>query len=96
MIKKFVVLALIACMGLLCSAVFAGGGVSPQLPDFGFAWPQWVVSVGNYLDVLTSVIGSFALFAAITPNKYDNIVAQVLRVIVDFLGANFYNAKNQQ
>jgi hypothetical protein len=50
--------------------------------------------VAKYLPVAVSVVGSFSLIASMTPNKVDDKIGQVLLDIVNFLGANFGNAKN--
>ena len=56
--------------------------------------PSVGMALGNWMDVITAVVGTFALIAAKTPNVVDDKVAQVLVNIVHFLGANFGQAKN--
>ena len=49
----------------------------------------------TWLPVITSVVGSFALIATMTKNKWDNKLVQVLSNIVNFLGANFGKSVNK-
>lgn len=48
----------------------------------------------SVLSIATTVIGVFAAIAAVTPNTKDNKIAQFLLDIVNLLGANVGNAKN--
>ena len=43
---------------------------------------------------VTSVVGAFALIATMTPNKTDNEIVDKVMKMVNFLGANFGKAKN--
>lgn len=49
----------------------------------------------NALAVATSVVGTFALIASVTPTKSDDAVVAVLSKVINFLGANFGRAKNK-
>lgn len=49
-----------------------------------------------WLPIATSIVGSFALIAAVTPNKTDDKVVEVLLKVINFLGANFGNATNEE
>ena len=51
--------------------------------------------VVGWLPEVLAVIGAFALIAIKTPNKVDDKIGQVLMDIVNFLGANFGQAKNK-
>ena len=51
-------------------------------------------SVISWVPEALAVVGAFALIAAKTPNKVDDKIGQVLMDIINFLGANFGNAKN--
>lgn len=44
---------------------------------------------------VTSFVGAFALVASFTPNSADNELADKALKFVNFLGANFGNAKNK-
>ena len=44
--------------------------------------------------VVTSFVGSFALLAALTPNKSDDRATQMVFDWINFFGANFGKAKN--
>ena len=56
--------------------------------------PTVGAAIGTWIDVITAVVGTFALIAARTPNIVDDKIAQMLVNIVHFLGANFGQAKN--
>lgn len=57
---------------------------------------QWIwAKVIEYIPIALAVVGAFALIATKTPNKVDNKIAQILVNIVNFMGANFGNAKNK-
>lgn len=46
--------------------------------------------------VVTSFVGSFALLAALTPNKSDDKVVQTILDWINFFGANVGNAANKK
>ena len=46
------------------------------------------------LALVTSVVGTFALLATMTPNKSDDRVVQVILDVINFLGSNWGKAKN--
>ena len=48
----------------------------------------------KWLPILVSIVGTFSLIAAITPNKSDDKIVQFLEDVVNFLGGNFGKAKN--
>ena len=48
----------------------------------------------QWLPIVTSVVGSFALIAALTPNKVDDKILQLIMDLINFLGANLGKAKN--
>ena len=50
-------------------------------------WQAWFA-------VATSIIGSAAIIATLTPNKSDDRIVQWLLDIVNFVGANVGKAKN--
>ena len=47
------------------------------------------------LIALPTVVGIFAAIAAITPNKSDDKVAQLLLDLINMLGLNVGKAKNE-
>ena len=51
-------------------------------------WQAWLAAA-------TSVIGSAAVIATLTPNKSDDRIVQWLLDIVNFIGANVGKAKNK-
>jgi hypothetical protein len=44
---------------------------------------------------LTSIVGAFAVLASFTPNQTDNAVVDKVMGFINFMGANFGNAKNK-
>lgn len=57
--------------------------------------------IGQFTDsvwwkVLSSTIATAAMLAAVTPNKWDNVIIQILRSILDSVALNVGNAKNQK
>jgi hypothetical protein len=52
--------------------------------------------ITQWLPVVTSVVGSFALIATMTPNKTDDKIVQFLLDIINFLGGNVGKAKNSE
>ena len=51
--------------------------------------------IKTWYPVVSGIIGTFAVIASITPNRADNAVADVLVRVINFLGANFGNARNE-
>ena len=63
--------------------------------DFWPALIQWLTeNAGTVLGAVTSIVGGFALLAALTPNKSDDSIIQMILKAINFLGANFGKAKN--
>ena len=52
-------------------------------------------NLDKYVEIALLVIGVFAAIATITPNESDNKIAQFLLNIINKLGLNVGNAKNQ-
>lgn len=50
----------------------------------------------EWYHVVTSVVSTAALVAAVTPNKYDNLIAKWLRFIIDTVALNVGNAENKK
>lgn len=46
-----------------------------------------------WYGVLTSLIATASVAAAITPNKFDGKILQFLRDVIDLMAVNFGNAK---
>ena len=59
------------------------------------AW-NWLNGVGlvNLLAAAATIVGIFASIATMTPNESDNKIVDFLLKVINFLGANFGNAKN--
>ena len=51
-------------------------------------------AVFAYADIISSVIGTFAVAASMTPNKVDDKILGILLDVVNFLGFNIGRAKN--
>lgn len=49
---------------------------------------------GTIVELVTQLVGAFALLATLTPNTSDNAIADSLLRLVNTLGANFGRAKN--
>jgi hypothetical protein len=50
--------------------------------------------VAFWISLATSIVGTFAIIAAKTPNTVDNRIAQFIMDAINFLGANLGKAKN--
>ena len=50
-------------------------------------WQAWLAAA-------TSVVGSMAIVATLTPNKSDDKIVQKVLSIINFIGANVGKAKN--
>lgn len=46
------------------------------------------------VEIITSIVGLFALIATLTPNTSDNAIADSMLRLVNTLGANVGKAKN--
>lgn len=59
---------------------------------------EWLTAVWEFVganwDQLFQVVGVFAVIASMTPSKADDRVVQAVLSGIDFLGANFFQAKN--
>ena len=49
----------------------------------------------QWLPIALSVIGAFAVLAAMTPNTVDDRIVQFLMDLINFLGGNLGKAKNK-
>lgn len=56
-----------------------------------FVMDNWEV----LFTAVTSIVGAFAVIATLTPNEADNEIADKALKFVNFLGANFGKAKNE-
>ena len=52
---------------------------------------NWV----SIVNLVTQIVGGFAILATWTPNTVDNRIAQILMDGVNFLGANVNKAANR-
>ena len=48
----------------------------------------------TYIELITQVVGTFAIVATMTPNTSDNVIVDFLARIVNFLAANVGKSKN--
>lgn len=53
-----------------------------------------VENAGFYFTIASSVVGTFAMIATVTPNKTDDKVAQLILDVINFLAGNFGKAVN--
>ena len=57
---------------------------------------DWLLAHATELfSIITSVVGTFALVATLTPNESDNKVADLLFKVIHAFGANFGRATNR-
>ena len=60
---------------------------------------NYVVDIATtILNVGSSVIGGSAVLAAVLPKASDNAIKvyKLIRLVIDFIGANWLNAKNSK
>ena len=50
----------------------------------------------NVIGIATSVVGAFAILATMTPNPKDDKIVSQLYKLINFLGANFGQSKNNK
>lgn len=53
-----------------------------------------IANLPNYLEIITQVVGVFALVATLTPNTSDNAIVDFILKLINFGGANVGSAKN--
>lgn len=87
--KNFVQKVLLVMVCSLLSALVLAQGPVPDLQNEG------AEKLLVWLQVITSVIGTFSVIAAVTPTQRDDRIVGKLMKVVDFLGANFGAAKNK-
>ena len=57
---------------------------------------DWIISnIGGVLDITTKIIAAAAAVAALTPTVVDNKIIGFITQIVDLVGLNVLNAKNE-
>ena len=49
----------------------------------------------NVIGIATSIVGAFAILATMTPNPQDDKIVSKLYSLINFLGANFGQSKNE-
>ncbi len=81
------------CVGLFPAIALAQDAAS----DSGFLGSVFgfLKGIVQYLDVALAVVGAFALVASKTPNQTDDKFVQFGLDLINFLGANFGQAKNE-
>jgi hypothetical protein len=53
-----------------------------------------IANLPNYLEIITQVVGVFALVATLTPNTSDNAIVDFILKLINFGGANVGSSKN--
>ena len=48
----------------------------------------------TYIELITQVVGVFALVATLTPNTSDNAIVDFILKLINFGGANVGSSKN--
>ena len=54
-----------------------------------------ITQITSWIGIATSVVGIFAVVAAVTPTKRDDKIVGKIMKFIDVLGANFGAAKNK-
>jgi len=58
---------------------------------------EWITNNWeNIIGIATSVVGAFAILATMTPNPQDDKIVSQLYKLINFLGANFGQSKNEE
>jgi len=58
---------------------------------------EWITeNWENVIGIATSVVGAFAILATMTPNPNDDKIVSQLYKLINFLGANFGQSKNDK
>ena len=58
---------------------------------------EWITdNWENVIGIATSVVGAFAILATMTPNPQDDKIVSKLYSLINFLGANFGQSKNDE
>lgn len=52
--------------------------------------------IKDIIDIATSVVGTAAVIASVTPNKTDDTIIGTVKKVVDFIGFNFGHARNDK
>lgn len=51
--------------------------------------------ISQIFDIVSSIVGTAAMIAAITPTPKDDMILGTVRKAIDFVGFNFMFAKNK-
>ena len=58
---------------------------------------EWITdNWENVIGIATSVVGAFAIISTMTPNPQDDKIVSQLYKLINFLGANFGQSKNDK
>ena len=58
---------------------------------------EWITdNWENVIGIATSVVGAFAIISTMTPNPQDDKIVSKLYSLINFLGANFGQSKNEE
>lgn len=88
MIGLFVLFGLLLPLVAVADEVIPGTGVWPGL--FSFV----MTNLPALLGAATSIVGGFAILAAMTPNTSDDKIVDFILKLVNFLGFNVGKARN--
>ena len=59
---------------------------------------ELIIAIGSWLGqnyvIVLEIVGVFAILAALTPNKADDKIVQVILDLINTFGANVNKAKN--
>ena len=58
---------------------------------------EWITqNWESIIGISTSIVGAFAIIATMTPNPQDDKMVSQLYKLINFLGANFGQSKNDK
>lgn len=80
---------------LLIAALIAGAGTAHAGGGISVTGFSLLEIAAHYYPLVSSVVGTAAIAAALTPNTFDNKIVAFARAVLDFVAANFLNAKNE-
>ncbi len=58
-------------------------------------WDFLGTNIGTFMEILTGIVGLFALIATLTPNQADNVIADKALKGINLLAANFGRSRNE-
>ena len=53
------------------------------------------MTILNWIELLAIAIGTFSTVSTMTPNRHDNAIVDIIFQVINVLGMNFGNSKNE-